>query len=87
MEFSLELCQLTDILQSTLIEFDLLVRHDAACCISLSRIIQAFRHTTEHLKHFLIFIVELITCCDICLEQETDSLVQIMNVAESNVDL
>ena len=43
-ELSLELCQLTDVLEATLVELNLLVGHYSASHIPLRRVVQALGH-------------------------------------------
>ena len=64
-ELSLELRQLTYILQATLVELNFLVRHNSASCISNRRIVKTLSHTIQDLKHFITLVVELITTRDV----------------------
>jgi len=43
-ELALELSSLRDILQSTLVKLDLLLRHDAASDVALGSVVEALRH-------------------------------------------
>lgn len=63
MELSLELCQLADVLQSTLVEFDLLVGHDSTCHVALGCVVEALSHPSQNLLHLLILVVELVSLC------------------------
>lgn len=89
MELVLELGKLADVLQSTLVELDLLITHDAAWAIVTlrGRIVQTLRHPHQNLLHFLILIMELISSRDIGLEKECDSLEQVVDVTEADIDI
>ena len=87
MKLSLELGQLTDVFQSALIKLDLLVRHYSARGIANRRIVKTLGHSAQNLKHFLTFIVKLISSGDIRLKKQRDGLEQVVDVTESNIDV
>ena len=60
MEFPLELGHLANVLQSTFVELDLLIRHDATSDIRLRRVVEALCHASQDLLNLFILIVELV---------------------------
>ena len=76
MKLVLELGKLADVLESTFVELDLLVAHDATRAIITLRccVVQTLSHPHQNLLHLLIFVVKLISSRDVGLEKERDSL-------------
>ena len=69
MELSLELGKLADVFKARFVEFDLLVRHNSTDLISLRCIVQTVGHLGQNLLDFLIFVMELVSLWDVCLEE------------------
>ena len=57
-ELSLELGLLADVLESALVELDLLVRHDSSSDIGIGSVVEALGHAKKDLLHFLRLVVE-----------------------------
>ena len=70
MEFSLELGHLANVLQSTFVELDLLIRHDATSDIRLRRVVEALGHPSQDLLHLFILIMELVALRHVSREKQ-----------------
>jgi len=87
MELSLELSEFTYVLQATFIELNLLIRHYPACLVALRCVVQALRHAVQYLEHLVALVMELVPSGNVSLEKQCDGLEEVVNVAESNVDV
>ena len=87
MELALELRQFTNVLQATLIEFDFLIGHYSARLVPICCIVQTLGHAAEYLEDFLALVVELVSRGDIRGEEQSDRLVQVVDVTESDVNV
>ena len=52
-----------------------------------SGVVQTLGHASENFLHFFILVVELVPCGDVRLEEQCDGLEQVVDVAESDVDV
>ena len=69
MELVLKLRHFTNILQTALVKFNFLVRHNSACAIALGCIIQTLGHARKDLLYFFVLVVELVSGGDVGLEE------------------
>jgi len=86
-ELLLKLCPFTDVLQSTLVEFDFLVGHYTTCSVAICCVVQTLGHEREDLLYLCVLVMKLVTSRHICAEEQTQCLAKIVDVAKSNVDV
>ena len=52
-----------------------------------SGVVQTLSHASEDFLHFFIFVMELIACGNVSLEEQCDGLEQVVDIAETDVDV